>query len=95
LAGTTSHLEQIQVVGGNDECNRKALVEIKHQGKDSRSRSTIQVTSWFISQNHARLMHQGARNGYTLLLPAGELSGYVLTAVCESNLFEHGCSTLA
>ena len=50
---------------------------------DLLARVAVQRAGGFIGQHHAAAVHEGAGNGYALLLPAGELPGLVRQALAQ------------
>ena len=48
----------------------------------------VEVARRLVGKDHARLGHEGPRNGYSLLLPTGELTRQVLCALFEADFGE-------
>jgi hypothetical protein len=63
-------------------------VQALHQVEDGLGVLLIEVAGGLIGQEHGRIVHQRARNGRSLLLPAGEFARAVVCAGGQSHLFE-------
>lgn len=77
-----------------DDHNRLAQVAVESLefSQDFDRGFAIEVTSWFISKQQLRIIHQSPGDGYSLLLTTRELIGHVATAWSQANKFELGLS---
>src|SRR5438105_7411461 len=78
----------IRFVG--DEHNRQSLLIQRLQyGHDLQAGTTVQIASWFISQQQRRFIHQSACNSDPLLLTTGELRRLVMGTRTKPNELQH------
>lgn len=66
-------VDDLAVVGGEDECSAETPVDVAHQRQDSFAGLVIEIRSGLIGQDDVRLSDQGARDGNPLALPAAQL----------------------
>jgi hypothetical protein len=74
-------LRDVGLMGDKDECDVLLPVEALEDIHDFNRRARIQVSRRLIPLQDGGLVHQGARNGHALLLPAGKLAGVMVQAV--------------
>jgi len=66
-------------------------VETLHKVEDTAGSNLVKVACWLVGQEQAGVANQGAGEGDTLLLTAGEFAGAVIGAVFEANFVEPVC----
>ena len=64
------------------------FAELIQHGHNRLTAGGIQVASWFIGEDHRRIVYQRAGNRHTLLLTTGKFRGLVANAFLETN-FHH------
>src|SRR5574341_828687 len=70
-------------------------VEFDQQLKDVFAVPRIQVARRLVGQQNLRIVGEGARDGYALLLAAGKLRGIMMAAIVQSNFVEQSLRAFA
>jgi hypothetical protein len=73
------HLIMGNVKGGGLDC----LVQAFELGAHAQAELSIQVGEWLVEEEHLRLHHESAGNGYPLSLATTELSGVAIQKVAD------------
>ncbi|MNF61755.1 hypothetical protein D3C84_434150 [compost metagenome] len=69
--------------------------ELVQQGHDLGAAAAVEGARGFVGEDDMAAVHQGAGDGYALLLAAGELVGSVLQALAQAQAGEQGGGALA
>src|SRR5574341_2602676 len=80
-------------MGGEDKCDACLLIESLHDLHYLPAIFGIEIGSWLVSKNELGIGSQRSGNRDALLLSTGELIGAVMSAVGESNCFQHFIDT--
>ena len=80
--------EQALVVGGEDEGETEAAVQVAHQVDQLSGIARVEIGGGFVGQDKRGAMNDGARDGYTLALSAGKQVGPLMGAGGEADVFE-------
>ncbi len=72
----------------DDDYRHPLFVEPGKDLQDFLAGMAVQISGWFICKQYRRIIYQRARYGNTLLLPAGQLRGFVKHAIRESHLLQ-------
>ena len=80
--------EQALVVGGEDEGETEAAVQVAHQVDELRGVAGVEVGGGLVGQHQRGTMNDGAGDGDALTLAAGEQVGPLLCASGEADVFE-------
>src|SRR6266704_2810925 len=87
LHGAFRKAREAWIVGDHADC-RSLTVQVAEQFHDGFAVFRIEISRGFVRQQDQRLTSEGAGNGYTLLLPAGELAGKMFGTVGHFNFIE-------
>ncbi len=74
-----------QVVRGKDEGQAMVADEAAEQGHHLGSRRWIEARDRFVGEHDVRVLHQGARDGDALRLPAGQAVGTLAGVISEAD----------
>lgn len=86
-------LRIVLVVGHHDD-RRALLIELCQQAHDFQSVLRVEVTGRLIGKDQLRAKDDGTRNGYALLLTAGELMREMVGAVGDIHARHYLLDTL-
>jgi len=82
--------EESLIVGGEDEGEAEAAVEIVHKVNQLSGIAGVQVGGGLVGEDEGGAMDDGAGDGDTLALAAGEQVGTMVGAGGEADAFESG-----
>src|ERR1700750_2779165 len=68
-------LQQPLIVGGKEEGETEAAIEVAHQVDQLRRVTRVQVGGWLVGQHQRGTMHDGARHGHALAFATREQVG--------------------
>ncbi len=83
--------EHLEVVGGGDDGHSAFPAHLLEQGDDLSAGCGIEVAGWFVGQNYGWIVGQGPGNGHPLLLPAGELRGFMQESFAQADIGQGAC----
>ena len=87
-------LEQALIMGGEDESETQAAVQVAHQVNELGGILSVEIGGGFIGQDEGRAMDDGPRDGYPLTLAARKEVGTVAGARRKANIGEGFGDTL-
>src|SRR5438477_4978845 len=76
---------RVRIVSHHDDRLLVFVVEPLQQGEHFAGRLCVEIASRLVGEQERRVGDYGARDGHSLLLPAGELARVVLLAVAEGD----------
>src|ERR1700722_19091853 len=80
--------KQALVVGGKDECQSEAAIQVAHQLDQLRRVARVEIRSGLVCKHQRRATHNVTCHGDPLALSAREQIGAMMRACCESHTFE-------
>jgi hypothetical protein len=82
------------IMGDDQDGGAEPLVQVADQGEDLAAGMRIQVSGGLIGQQDGGIKCQGAGDGHTLALAAGEFVGQVVEAAAELHEFQQRARAL-